>query len=123
MKEIIAIIRPKRVSATKNALAALGFPGITVKAVLGRGKQRGIAGEISYEDEPSVSAVGINAGMQFIPKRFVSIVIDDDMEDSVVKAIVRANQSGQVGDGKIFVCPIDEAVRVRTGDTGTSALH
>lgn len=123
MKEIIAVIRPKKVSATKNALAALGFPGITVSAVLGRGKQRGIAGEISYQVGPEALASGINGGMQFIPKRLIYVVVEDDIADSVTQAIVKANQSGQVGDGKIFICPVDEVIRVRTGDFGNAALR
>lgn len=123
MKEIIAVIRPKKVSATKNALAALGFPGITVSAVLGRGRQRGIAGEISYQVGSEALASGINGGMQFIPKRLISVVVEDDIVGSVTEAIVKANQSGQVGDGKIFICPIDEAIRVRTGDSGNTALR
>lgn len=123
MKEVIAIIRPKKVAATKEALASLGFPGITVTPVLGRGKQRGIVGEISYPIEAAQLPGEQSGVMPYIPKRFVSIVIEDDMVDAVIKAIVRVNQTGQAGDGKIFVCPIDEAERLRTGETGNPALH
>jgi Nitrogen regulatory protein PII len=123
VKEIIAIIRPKKVTVTKEALGALGFPGITVTPVLGRGKQRGIAGEISYPIDTEALTNAENGAMEYIPKRFASIVVEDDMVDLVVKAIVRVNKTGQVGDGKIFICPIDEAVRLRTGETGNPALH
>ena len=123
MKEIIAIIRPKKVTETKEALAALGFPGITASFVLGRGKQRGIAGEISYQVDPSVLTGEANVGMQYIPKRFISIVVEDDMVDQVTGVIVKINQSNRVGDGKIFVCQVDEAIRVRTDESGNPALH
>lgn len=122
MKEIIAIIRPKMVEATKTALEVLGFPGITASAVLGRGKQRGIAGEISYPVENVIPPPGKNGGMKFIPKRFITIVVDDSQVDEIVKTIVKVNQTAQVGDGKIFISPIDNAIRVRTGERGSSAL-
>jgi nitrogen regulatory protein PII 2 len=123
VKEIIAIIRPKKISATKEALASLGFPGITVSAVLGRGKQRGIAGEISYQVAPEVLLKGENGSMQYIPKRLISIIVEDDMVTQITNVIVKVNQSREAGDGKIFVCPIDEAVRVRTGESGNLSLR
>lgn len=122
MKEIIAIIRPKKVEATKDALEALGFPGMTALAVLGRGKQRGIAGEISYPVGVAVSALGRNGGMKFIPKRYLYLVVEDSQVDEIVETIVRINQTAQVGDGKIFVAPIENAVRVRTDESGVAAL-
>ncbi|HSQ40945.1 MAG TPA: P-II family nitrogen regulator [Fibrobacteraceae bacterium] len=122
MKEIIAIIRPKKVTATKEALEKLGFPSITAEAVLGRGKQRGIASEVSFPVNAELLAKGKNGGMKFIPKRMISIVADNEQVDLIVKTLVEINQSATVGDGKIFVCPIDNAVRVRTGESGTQAL-
>lgn len=122
MKEVIAIIRPKKVSATKDALEALGYPGVTASAVLGRGKQRGIAGEVSFPIETELLAKGKIGGMKFVPKRYVSIVVENSQVDEVIAAIVKVNQTAQVGDGKIFVCPIDNSVRVRTGESGDAAL-
>lgn len=122
MKEIIAIIRPNKVSATKKALEALGYPGLTAQAVLGRGRQRGIAGELSYPVDPLVQ-VKAGGGMQFIPKRFLSIVVTDEMAKPTVEAIAKANRTGQVGDGKIFICPIEDVMRVRTDETGDGALR
>lgn len=122
MKEIIAIIRPNKVKNTKEALDAIGFPGMTVTPVLGRGKQRGIAGECSFNVSPELLAKGNSAGMKYIPKRMVSIMASDADVDAVVEAIVKVNQTPQIGDGRVFVCPIERAVRVRTGETGDEAV-
>jgi len=122
MKEIIAIIRPKKVEETKDALDKLGFPGITASAVLGRGKQRGIAGELSYPVSPELAAMGRSGGMKFIPKRFITVVVEDSDVEKIVSTIVKVNQTAQIGDGKIFISSIDNAVRVRTGETGIPAL-
>jgi nitrogen regulatory protein PII 2 len=122
MKEIIAIIRPKKMGATKDALEKLGFPSLTAVAVLGRGRQRGIAGEINVEIRPERLSQGKTGGMEYIPKRFFSLVVQDNEVDNVVQTIITINQSAQIGDGKIFICPIDDAVRVRTGEQGESAV-
>ncbi|WP_010254205.1 P-II family nitrogen regulator [Treponema primitia] len=121
MKEVIAIIRPKMVGKTKEALDALGHPSITALSVLGRGKQKGIAGEVDIEYRPHILE-GKHSGMKYVPKRQLSMVVKDGDVDAVIKTIVDINRTGQVGDGKIFVCPVDEALRVRTGETGESAL-
>lgn len=123
MKEIIAIIRPKKMKDTKNVLETLGFPGVTASYVLGRGKQRGIASELNLNIPESVEAEGKSGGMKYIPKRFVNIMVPDNMVDEVVNALIKANQTDQVGDGKIFVCPIDDAIRVRTDETGDAAIN
>jgi nitrogen regulatory protein PII 2 len=122
MKEIIAIIRPKMVSATKEILESMGFPSITASAVLGRGKQRGIAGEVSFAITPDLLSKGKSGGMKFVPKRFLSIIVEDEQVEAIVNAIVKVNQTAQVGDGKIFISPIEDAVRVRTGECGSTAL-
>jgi nitrogen regulatory protein PII 2 len=123
VKEIMAIIRPKKVSATKDALEALGYPGITASAVLGRGKQRGIAGEISFSDEAVQLTKGRSGGMEFVPKRLINIIVEDKQVDAVVKAILKVNKTDQIGDGRIFITPIDNVLRVRTGETGNVALN
>lgn len=122
MKEIIAIIRPKNVEATKDALEKLGFPSITAESVLGRGKQRGIANEVSYDIPSEVMSQNQSRRMEYIPKRELSIVVKSADVGLVVQTIIKMNQSGQVGDGKIFVCPVDNAVRVRTNETGEDAV-
>jgi nitrogen regulatory protein PII 2 len=123
MKEIIAIIRPKKVGPTRNALEQLGFPSMTATAVTGRGLQRGIAGEINVDCSPAILAKGLSAGMKYIPKRLLSIMVQNADVELVVKTIIEVNQTAQIGDGKIFVCPLDDALRVRTGETGDSAVE
>ena len=122
MKEIIAIIRPKKVRATKEALDAIGFPCFMAISVLGRGHQRGIAGEVSCELSQATLSQAKTGGMKYIPKRLLTIVVPDSNVDEVAAAVVAANQTGEVGDGKIFICPMDNAVRVRTDETGESAI-
>jgi nitrogen regulatory protein PII 2 len=123
VKEIIAIIRPKKVTATKDALAALGVTAMTAEAVLGRGKQRGIANEVSFPIEPDLLSRGKSGGMKFVPKRYLTIVVNNELVERVIKTIVKINQTALVGDGKIFVCPIEEIMRVRTGERGTVAVN
>ncbi len=122
MKELIAIIRPRNMGRTKEALDALGFPCMTAVPVLGRGKQRGIAGEIGMDVSPKVMEQGRYRAMPYIPKRMVSLVVPDSAVDAVVEAILEINRSGQVGDGRIFICPVDDALRVRTDEHGDSAI-
>ncbi|NDY55242.1 P-II family nitrogen regulator [Desulfovibrio sulfodismutans] len=122
MKEIIAIIRPKKVGATKEALDALGFPSFMAMAVLGRGHQRGIAAEIGCEIPEHLLAQGRSGGMKYIPKRMLTLVVPDANADEVVRTIIAVNQTAQIGDGKIFISPVDDALRVRTDETGESAI-
>ncbi|OIO02579.1 MAG: nitrogen fixation protein NifHD [Desulfovibrionaceae bacterium CG1_02_65_16] len=122
MKEIIAIIRPKKMRATKDALEAAGFPCFLALSVLGRGHQRGIAGEVACEIPAELKAQNRPGGMKYIPKRLLSIVVPDENVDAVVAAVVTVNQTAQIGDGKIFICPMRDAVRVRTDETGDQAI-
>ncbi len=122
MKEIIAIIRPKMVGPTKLALEKLDCPAITAIPVLGRGKQRGIIGEVDVEIRPKLIEQIKNSAMKYIPKRQISIVVKDEDVEPVVKAVIAVNRTGQYGDGKIFICPVVEAVRIRTDETGTDAI-
>jgi nitrogen regulatory protein PII 2 len=123
MKEIIAIIRPKRVSATKEALVKLGFLSLTAIPVLGRGKQKGLLGEVEVELRNGLLEPNKYGAMKYIPKRYLSIVVSDEDADTVVKTIVEANQTGQIGDGKVFICPIEDAIRIRTDEQGISAIN
>lgn len=122
MKEIIAIIRPNKMEKTKEALDRLGFPSFTASAVMGRGHQRGIAGEVTTPIDTKMKAAEKGIGMKFIPKRMISIIVDDSSVDEILKTLIAVNQTAQIGDGKIFVCPLEGAVRVRTNETGTDAL-
>ncbi len=122
MKEVSAIIRPRKVSATKEALVQLGYPSLTAIPVLGRGKQKGLAGEVDIEYRTGILEQNKHGGMKYIPKRYLSIVIPDDEVDTVLDTIIKVNQTGQIGDGKIFVCPVEDAIRIRTDEQGDDAL-
>ena len=104
MTEIIAIVRRKRASATRAELGRIGCRGYSVLPVLGRGKQRGLRTEASRE------------GLAFLPKMLFTIVVEDVGAQETVEAIVRANQTGEFGDGKIFIVEIDDAYRISTGE-------
>ena len=121
MKEIVAIIRPNKVNATKDALEKLGAPSLTALSVLGRGRQKGIAEELKIEVRPSNLHVN-KVAMKFIPKRMLFIVVPDSQVDLVIETLIKTNQTGQIGDGKIFVCPVDDVMRIRTEETGDNAL-
>ena len=122
MKEIIAIIRPRMMGATKEALVELGFSCMTAFQVLGRGKQRGILNEVDVEIRPDVLEQGKYRAMSYIPKRLLSLVVPDADAERVVRAIVEVNQTRQIGDGRVFVCPVEDAVRVRTDEKGDYAI-
>jgi nitrogen regulatory protein PII 2 len=122
MKEIIAIIRPRKMGQTKETLTALGFPSFMATRVLGRGHQRGIAGEIGCDLPPELLGQGKSGGMKYIPKRLIAVVVRDADVDTVVRAIITVNQTAQIGDGKVFVCSVEEALRVRTDERGEQAV-
>jgi nitrogen regulatory protein PII 2 len=122
MKEVTAIVRPNKISATKDALDKIGFPAMTAIPVLGKGKQRGISGELNFCIQPRLLAKRHSTGMKYIPKRLLSVIVNDGDVDLVVKAIVEVNQTAQIGDGRIFVESIDEVIRIRTGEKGELAL-
>ncbi|MDR3724351.1 MAG: P-II family nitrogen regulator [Terracidiphilus sp.] len=122
MKEIIAIIRPKKVGVTRNALVELGYTCLTGIAVKGRGNQFGIADEIGVQVRLSADSAVATTAMRYVPKRLLSVIVPDAAVDKVKDAIVAINQTGQIGDGKIFICPVDTAIRVRTGEVGEAAI-
>ncbi len=126
MKEIIAIIRPNKVSKTAKALEAVGFPALTVMKCFGRGKQRGYL-DVNLPDVIDMKKIveeGEKQGlyMKYIPKRLLSIVVNDEDVPLVVGIIMKVNRTGNIGDGKIFVLPVEDAIRIRTGDSGESAI-
>jgi nitrogen regulatory protein PII 2 len=123
MKEVMAIIRMNKMNQTKKALADAGISSLTAQNVQGRGKGqvdfRILRGaEEGYEE--AISQLG--AGPRLIPKRLLTIVVPDALARKVVDIIIDVNQTGQSGDGKIFVTAITDAVRVRTGELGDLAL-
>lgn len=120
MKEITAIIRMNKIQPTKEALLDAGYPSITASKVLGRGRQKGLTDEFT----PSLITEELleQTPVRFIPKRMITLVVEDKCCQKVVDLIIEANWTGNIGDGKIFVSPVDEAVRVRTGETGDEAL-
>ncbi len=121
MKEITAIIRMNKVQKTKDVLLECGFPSFTVRRVMGRGKQRGLC----YEFNPPLPNPEKEAEtcIRFIPKRMFTIVVDDENVNEVVQKIIEVNQTGNAGDGKIFVSDITEAIRIRTGESGEATVN
>jgi nitrogen regulatory protein P-II 2 len=112
MKKIEAIIKPFKLDDVKEALAAIGVVGLTVTEVKGFGRQKGHT-EL-YR--------GAEYVVDFLPKLKLEIVIGDEDVDRVIEAVAGAANTGKIGDGKIFVLPLEEAVRIRTGERGTSAV-
>ncbi len=112
MKLIIAIIQPYRIDAVREALTEVGVEGLTVSEVRGYGRQRGQK-EIYRGAEYSVS---------YVPKLKLEIAVVAEKADEVVEAITRSARTGKIGDGKIFVLPLDAVQRIRTGEVGVQAI-
>ncbi len=112
MKIVMAIIKPFKLEEVRDALTALGVHGLTVTEVKGYGRQKGHT-EIYRGAEYAVS---------FLPKLKIEVAVASDLVPRVVEAITAAARTGQIGDGKIFVMPLERAVRIRTGETDGDAL-
>jgi nitrogen regulatory protein PII len=112
MKKIEAIIKPFKLEDVKEALSGLGIEGMTVSEVKGFGRQKGHT-EIYRGSEYTVD---------FLPKIKIEVVLPDSLVADAVQAITKAAKTGKIGDGKIFVCPVDNAVRIRTDETGEQAV-
>ena len=112
MKLIIAIIKPFKLDEVRDALLAIGVQGMTVTEVKGYGRQKGHT-EIYRGAEYAVN---------FLPKLRIEVVVPAEQAERVVEAIGATAKTGQIGDGKIFVAPIDQALRIRTGETDVDAL-
>jgi len=123
VKEIIAILRPKQVGATKQALVAAGFPALTAQSVRGRGKQAGLVTEVECQLRAQQCPAHGPHRMPYVPKRLLTVMVPDDAVDAVVRTIMAMNRTGCVGDGRIFICPLDDAVRIRTTEAGDTALR
>jgi nitrogen regulatory protein P-II 2 len=112
MKLVIAIIKPFKLDEVRDALTRIGIHGMTVSEVKGYGRQKGHM-EI-YR--------GAEYAINFLPKVRIELAIDSEQLEQVMETVAAAAKTGQIGDGKIFVTPMEQAVRIRTGETGTSAL-
>lgn len=112
MKLITAIIKPFKLEAVKEALTAVGVEGMTVTEVKGFGRQKGHT-EVYRGSEYTVD---------FLPKAKIEIVVGDDIKDKVVAAIVNAAKTGKIGDGKVFISPVDDVIRIRTDEHGEAAV-
>ena len=112
MKLIIAIIKPFKLEEVKDALSQLGVEGMTVTEVKGFGRQKGHT-EIYRGSEYAVD---------FLPKVKIEVALSDDVVAKAVEAIVNAARTGKIGDGKIFVVPIESVIRIRTGESGDEAI-
>ncbi|NTV17123.1 MAG: P-II family nitrogen regulator [Chlorobiaceae bacterium] len=125
MKEIISVIRINKVNETKKALIDGGIPAFTATGrVMGRGK-----GQVHYdilngaaEGHPEAIAQ-LGSAPRLVAKRILTVVVPDDLCKTAIDIIIKTNQTGKPGDGKIFVTPILETIRVRTGETGREALN
>ena len=112
MKKIEAIIQPFKLEPVKEALHAISVEGMTVTEVKGFGRQKGIR-EV-YR--------GMQYQVDFLPKVKIEIVAPDDKVQAIIDIIVEKARTGRIGDGKIFVCPVGEVIRIRTGETGNEAV-
>lgn len=124
MKDVMAIIRQNMVNKTKRALADAGISSFTATGnVLGRGKGLVDPKVLAAAAEGSPEAIQLlGGGPRLYPKRLLTIVVPDEKVKTVVDAIIKTNQTGHPGDGKIFVLPVMDAVRVRTGEDGDAVL-
>ena len=112
MKKIEAIIREERLEAVKKHLEEIGYFGMTQTEVSGRGRQKGVPlkwGSKEYR-------------LEFLPKLKVEVVVMDEDVSGAINAIIKGARTGDIGDGKIFIIPIEDAVRIRTGDSGNNAV-
>ncbi|NPV91829.1 MAG: P-II family nitrogen regulator [Firmicutes bacterium] len=126
MKEVIAIIRMNKINATKKALADIGIYGMHAMKVMGRGKVhldlKVLDGMGPPEEIGGIVMDGVAGGARLIPKRMITVLVQDEDVDKVVAAIIDNNREGNMGDGKIFVCPVHDVCRIRTGERGEAAI-
>ena len=112
MKKIEAIVKPFKLDEVKNALTKIGVQGMTVTEVKGFGRQKG----------HTESYRGTEYAIDFLPKSKIEIIITDGLVTPVIEAIERAAKTGKIGDGKIFLLPVEEVIRIRTGERGKDAI-
>ncbi|MTK07374.1 MAG: P-II family nitrogen regulator [Hungatella sp.] len=126
MKEVMAFIRVNKINPTKKALAEGGFPAFTCRPVLGRGKKRidpELLSLVLETGELPMSPKGeyLTESFRWIPKRLITLIVEDPQVKNVVDILIKTNQTGNPGDGKIFVLPIYEAYTVRSGESTIEA--
>jgi nitrogen regulatory protein P-II 2 len=112
MKLVMAIIKPFKIDAVRDALISTGVHGLTLTEAKGYGQQKGRASTSS----------GFGHAVSFVPKIKIEVVAPDDQAENIIESIRRAARTGDIGDGKIFTLTVDEAVRIRTGETDIAAL-
>jgi len=112
MKLVTAVIKPHKLDEVRDTLSRLGVTGLTATEVKGFGRQKGHT-EVYRGAEYSID---------FVPKVRIDVVVDDDQLEAIVDAITTSARSGEIGDGKIFVADVEQAIRIRTGETGSEAL-
>jgi len=112
MKKIEAIVRPHLLEAVKDSLQTLGVQGMTISEIKGFGRQKGHT-EVYRGSEYKV---------EFVPKLKIEVVVDDEIVEGAIEAIIKTARTGKFGDGKIFIFPVEEAVRIRTGEHGVNAV-
>ena len=113
MKEVIAIIRPNQWQKTKSRLLEESFTAFTAHRVYGRGRQKGL----QY-----LKSGKIEEGIRFLPKRMLTVFVREEDVPALTELLIETNQTGEIGDGKIFVCPLDSVERVRTSEKGREVL-
>jgi nitrogen regulatory protein P-II 1 len=113
MNKVEAIIRPEKLELVKDALAAAGFVGLNIVNVTGRGVQKGIV---------HAGRGGEEYRVDMLPKSKIELVVTDAATDKAIDVILKTARTGSIGDGKIFISPVSEAIRVRTGERGDAAL-
>jgi nitrogen regulatory protein P-II 1 len=112
MKKVECIIRPFKLDEVREALMEVGVQGMTVSEVRGFGRQRGHK-EIYRGSEYTI---------EFVPKLKLEIVVNDDIVEDVIETVLRVAATGKIGDGKIFITPVEEVIRIRTGERGVTAI-
>jgi nitrogen regulatory protein PII len=113
MKKVEAIIRPTKVNAVCAILEEVGYSGVTISDVEGHGSQKG------YRER---QVRGVTHRLPFLEKKRIELIVKDNEADTIIKAIRKAVCTGEIGDGKIFVSSMDDAIRIRTGETGDAAV-
>jgi len=124
MKQVIAIIRMNMMNATKQALIEAGFPAFTARKVVGRGKGNVDVGVMQGAEAGAPEAIARlkDDGPMLLPNRMMTVAASDESVPKLIETIIRVNRTGKSGDGKIFVMPLEDAVRIRTGERGAAAV-
>ena len=113
MVKIECILRPRKLAEVKDALSNVGVKGMTVTEVIGCGLQKGYVEELNWNTELNIN---------LLPKTKIEMVVSDDVVDDVISAIIKVAKTGEIGDGKIFISPVIDAIRIRTEERGDQAI-